>query len=158
MHNRASLLLAVAIAALSAWAIFSALAWPWKAKLFPLVISIPLLCLALAEVLWVLLGATSGARAADFRLSEEHPPEVVRRRTLIAVAWIAGFFVLVLLLGFLVAVPLFVLAYLKLQGKEGWLFAIAFTALLWAAFYGLFDELLHLPFPAGWLLEWLGLA
>lgn len=158
MHNRASLLLAVAIAALSGWAIFSAFAWPWKAKLFPLVISIPLLCLALAEVLWVLLGATSGARAADFRLSQEHPPEVVRRRTLIAVAWIAGFFVLVLLLGFLVAVPLFVLAYLKLQGKEGWLFSITFTGLLWAAFYGLFDQLLHLPFPAGWLLEWLGLA
>lgn len=158
MHNRASLILALAIAALSGWAIFSALAWPWKAKLFPLVISLPLLCLALAEVLWVLLGSASGAAAADFKLSQEHAPEVTRRRTAIAVAWIVGFFVLILLLGFLIAVPLLVFAYLKLQGRESWLFSAAFTLALWAAFYGLFDHLLHLPFPAGWLFEWLGLA
>ena len=158
MHNRASLILALAIAALSGWAIFSALAWPWKAKLFPLVVGIPLFCLAVAEVLWVLLGSTSSAAAADFKLSQEHPPEVARRRTAIAVAWIVGFFVLILLLGFLIAVPLLVFAYLKLQGKETWTFSTAFTFALWAAFYGLFDQLLHLPFPAGWLLEWLGLA
>jgi Tripartite tricarboxylate transporter TctB family len=157
MHNRASLILALAIAALSGWAIFSAFAWPLKAKLFPLVISIPLLCLALAEVVWVLLGS-SGTAAADFKLSQEHPPEVARRRTLVAVAWIAGFFVLILLLGFLIAVPLLVFAYLRVQGKESWLFSAAFTLVLWAAFYGLFDQLLHLPFPPGWLFEWLGLA
>jgi hypothetical protein len=51
-----------------------------------------------------------------------------------------------------------VFSYLKLQAKEGWLLSTVYTALLWAAFYGLFDILLHLPFPAGWLLEWLGLA
>jgi hypothetical protein len=28
----------------------------------------------------------------------------------------------------------------------------------WGIFYGLFDQLLHLPFPAGWLFSWLGLA
>jgi hypothetical protein len=158
MHNRASLILALAIAALSGWAIFSALAWPWKAKLFPLVIGIPLLCLALAEVRGVLLGSTSGAAAADFKLSQEHPPEVARRRTAIAVTWIGGFFVLILLLGFLIAVPLLVFAYLRLQGRESWLFSAAFTLAVWAAFYGLFDQLLHLPFPAGLLFEWLGLA
>jgi len=35
---------------------------------------------------------------------------------------------------------------------------IVLTAAVWGAFYGLFDMMLHLPFPAGWLLEWLGLA
>jgi hypothetical protein len=83
---------------------------------------------------------------------------VARRRTAIAVAWIGGFFVLILLLGFPIAVPLLVFAYLKLQGKETWTFSAAFTLALWAAFYGLFDQLLHLPFPAGWVFEWLGLA
>jgi hypothetical protein len=32
-----------------------------------------------------------------------------------------------------------------------------FTAVVWGFFYGLFDRLLHLPFPQGWLLEWSGL-
>ena len=56
------------------------------------------------------------------------------------------------------AVAVFMLVYLKLQAKEGWLFSIVLTAAVWGAFYGLFDMMLHLPFPAGWLLEWLGLA
>jgi hypothetical protein len=49
-----------------------------------------------------------------------------------------------------VAVPLFVFLYLKLQANEGWILSAAFTAGVWAFFYGLFDRLLHLPFPAGW--------
>ena len=61
-----------------------------------------------------------------------------------------------LLLGFQIAVPVLVFAYLKLQGKEGWIFTTVFTAAVWAFFYGLFDLLLHLPFPPGVLLEWLG--
>lgn len=44
--------------------------------------------------------------------------------------------------------------YLKLQGGEGWLLSIVITAVAWGAFYGLFDRLLHLPFPAGWVLTW----
>ena len=56
MHSRTSLALALAIMALSAWGTLSALSWPWKAKLFPLVIGIPLFFLALAEVLWVIFG------------------------------------------------------------------------------------------------------
>jgi hypothetical protein len=31
-----------------------------------------------------------------------------------------------------------------------------FTAAVWVFFYGLFDRLLHLPFPEGWMLTWLG--
>ena len=52
----------------------------------------------------------------------------------------------------------FVFAYLRLQAREGWLLSIVYTALLWGAFYGLFDQMLHLPFPAGWVFGWLGLA
>jgi hypothetical protein len=158
MHNKASLGLALAIAALSGWAIFSALEWPWKAKLFPMVIGIPLLCLALAEVLWVVFGSSAGAKAADFKLTQDQPPEVVRRRTLVATGWIGGFFAAIMLLGFPIAVPLLVVAYLRFEGKESWLFSGAFALMVWGAFYGLFERLLHLPFPPGWLLEWLGLA
>jgi len=156
MHSRTSLALAIAIMALSAWGTFSALEWPWKAKLFPLVIGIPLFCLALAEALWVIFGKHDGAAAADFKLTQEQPPEVARRRTLLAAAWTLGFFAIIVLLGFQIAVPLLVFLYLKLQGKEGWLFSIIFTAAVWACFYGLFDLLLHLHFPEGWLFSGFG--
>ena len=156
MHSRTSLALALAIMALSAWGTYSALEWPWKAKLFPLVIGIPLFFLALAEALWVIFGKQDAAEAADFKLSQDQPPEVARRRTALAAAWIVGFFALIVLLGFQIAVPLLVFVYLKLQGKEGWLFSIVFTAAVWACFYGLFDLLLHLHFPEGWLFSGFG--
>jgi hypothetical protein len=157
MHKHASLGLAIAIMVLAGWGTLSALAWPWKAKLFPLVIGIPLFCLAAAEALWTIFGKPSERQAAtDFQLSTDQAPGVALRRTLIAAAWAVGFFLLIVLLGFQSAVPVLVFAYLKLQGREGWIFTIVFTAAVWGFFYGLFDLLLHLPFPPGVLLEWLG--
>jgi hypothetical protein len=81
-----------------------------------------------------------------------------RRRVLLVAAWMLCFFAAIALLGFLIAVPLFVFLYLKLQGGEGWILSVVLTAAVAALFYGLFDALLHLPFAAGWLWSWLGLA
>jgi hypothetical protein len=142
MHSRSALILALGIMAVSAYAALAALAWPLKTKLFPLVIAVPLFCLATAELVAIVLSRQPPGEAAS---------DVALRRSMITIAWILGFFAAILLLGFLVAVPLFLLAYLKLQAKEGWLFSLVFTAIISGAFYGLFDYLLHLPFAAGWL-------
>ena len=152
MHNKSSLALALAVMAMSGAGTIAALDWPLKAKLFPLVIGIPLFCLAAAEALWVLFGKSERIEQP----TDAVPPELARRRGLIAAGWIVGLLVLVVLVGFPIAVPLFVFLYLKLQGREGWIFTAVFTAAVWGAFYGLFDQLLHLPFPAGWAVEWLG--
>ena len=120
----------------------------------PLVIGIPLFCLATAEALWVIFGKQDAAAASDFKLSEGLERNVVQRRTALAAAWMIGFFALIVLVGFPIAVPLLVFVYLKVQGKEGWLFTVVFTAAVWACFYGLFDLLLHLHFPEGWLVSW----
>jgi hypothetical protein len=148
MPRKASLVLASGIMLLAAWAIWSAWAWPLKAKLFPLAIGIPLFCLAAGEVLWTLL------RPAAAEETEKESP----RRTLAAVGWMVGFFAAIVLAGFLVAVPLFVLAYLRIQGRESWTLSLIFTVAVWAVFYGLFDRLLHLPFPPGSIQGWLGLV
>jgi tripartite tricarboxylate transporter TctB family protein len=156
VHNKASLVLGVASMIVAGGAVVSAWGWPAKAALFPLVISIPLFLLAAAEVLWALLGSAPRGNVSDFKLSDHLPQGVALRRTLIAAGWILGFFLAILLLGFLVAVPVFVLLYLRLQGRRGWIFSAVFTAVVWAFFYGLFDLLLHLPFPAGWIPSLLG--
>ena len=161
MHKKASLTLAVGIMILSGYGIFAASAWPWKAALFPLVIGVPLFCLASAEALWTLFGSSepsSAAEPVDFQLSNTLPAKETLRRTALAAAWMVGFFAAIVLLGFPIAVPLFVFLYLKLHGREGWTLSILVTLGVWGVFYGLFDRLLHLPFPAGWLLGWLGIA
>lgn len=152
MHSRASLALGVLIMAVSGYAVAAAWSWPWKASLFPLVIGIPLFCLAAVEVLWVLLGTTERGEAKDFQVSSELPEKEILKRSAAASGWILGFFAAIVLLGFPLAVPLFVLLYLRLQGKESWLFSACFAAAVWLFFWGLFDRLLHLPFLQGWLL------
>ena len=158
MPSKASLALALGIMALAGWGVFSAYAWPWKAALFPLVIGIPLFCMAAAEGLWALFGSSARGEARDIQLSADLPAKVMLRRTLLASAWIAGFFAAIVLLGFLAAVPLLVFLYLKVQGREGWGLSLVFTLVVWAIFYGLFDRLLHLPFPDGLIVTWTGIA
>ncbi|HEX2332312.1 MAG TPA: tripartite tricarboxylate transporter TctB family protein [Burkholderiales bacterium] len=155
MHSKASLALALGVMAVSGYAVVAAWFWPWKAALFPLVIGIPLFMLSAAEAAWVLFGKTERGVVQDFQIARDVPEREVVRRSAAAVAWIVGFFAGIVLFGFALAVPLFVFLYLKLQAKEGWIFSAAFTAGVWAFFYGLFDRLLHLPFPAGWALSWL---
>jgi hypothetical protein len=154
VHRKASLALSALIMIVSGYGIIAATAWPWKAALFPLVIGVPLFALAAAEALWTLFGTDPASdEARDFQLSIGKD---TLRRTLAAAGWIFAFFAAIVLLGFPIAVPLFVFLYLKLQGREGWGISIAVTLGTWGVFYGLFDLLLHLPFPAGWLFAWLG--
>jgi len=153
MHRQASIGLSVLVMLVAGYAVFAATAWPWKAALFPLAIGVPLFCLATAELLWALFGTGEvGAIDGDPAL------DGATRRMLAAAGWMLGFLAAIVLLGFPIAVPLFLLLYLKLQGGEGWGLSIVITAVVWGVFYGLFDALLHLPFPSGWLLDWLGLA
>lgn len=153
MHNRASLGLAVLIMLASGYGVFTAWDWPAKAALFPLAIGIPVFFLATAEAVWVLLRASEErTEAMDFQLSTT---KGALRRAAVAAGWMLGFFAAIVLLGFPIAVPLFVLLYLKLQGREGWTLSILMTLAVWGIFYGLFDRLLHLPFPAGWIVTWL---
>lgn len=149
MHNRASLALSLAVMAMAAYAIIAASAWPLKAALFPLVIAIPLFCLAAAEAAWVLFGAAAPGEPA---------PEdaAARRRVWRVIAWMAGFFAAIVLAGFPLAVPLFMLLYLKLEARESWTMSLGVTLGVSALFYGLFDALLHLPFARGWLFAWPG--
>jgi hypothetical protein len=153
MANRASAGLALAIMAASAYAVIAAWSWPDKTRLFPLVIGIPLFCLAAAELAWSIFGsAAQPGDVKDFQAAHDLPPAEARKRAAVAAGWIAGFFAAVVLLGFTYAVPLFVFLYLKLEARESWLLCAVFSGVVSAVFYALFDRLLHLPFAAGWLI------
>ena len=73
------------------------------------------------------------------------------RRTLVAFAWIVGFFLLILFFGFPIAVILFVFLYLKFQGRENWSVTIAMTLISAVFFWGLFVWLLDTYLQEGLL-------
>jgi hypothetical protein len=168
MPTKARAAFSLFVAALAAYAVVSAWSWPMKAALFPLVMGIPLLALALAQLVLDLRGkacpelvegaeAAEGGAAMELAPSTDVAPELARRRTVATFAWMAAFVVLVFLVGFSLTVPLFMFSYLMLQSAAGWWRSLALTAAAWGFFYGLFERLLRLPFGAGMIQTWLGL-
>jgi TctA family transporter len=130
-----------------------------RAALFPMVIGIPCLALALAafgqELFYTLRRPKEGANPGEIPSSLN--ASVVRSRALSIVAWILGFFLAIWLLGFVIAVPVASFLYFCFAGGEKWSLSLPLSLAAWAVFYGLFDYLLHLPFPEGMLLTWLNL-
>ena len=151
-------LFALAVAFTGGYALYASMEWPFKTALFPRIIGIPLLLLALIEMALSIFGTEKEGEghAVDFELTTDIDPRVARRRTLTVIAWILGFFVLILSIGFPLGVPVFVFLYLKWAGKEGWGLTLLLTLLSWLLMKGLFDRLLHVPFPPGWIFSLLG--
>jgi hypothetical protein len=131
-----------------------------RAALFPMVIGIPCLALALLAFGQELFGTLR--RDADKTTGEQIKPPVettiLRSRAFAIVAWILGFFLAIWLLGFPIAVPVASFLYFRLAGGEKWSVSLPLSAMAGVVFYGLFDYLLHLPFPEGVLLAWLNLV
>lgn len=145
----------LSVVLLGGYALYSSSQWPFRAALFPRVVALPLLFLAAAEMVLSVLSPekeTEG-HAVDFQLTTDVDPVTTRKRTLMIFAWALGFLFMILLVGFLLAVPLFVFLYLKVAGKEGWTLTLLLTAVSWVFMEAIFNRLLHLPFPEGWLFS-----
>ena len=159
MPSKGNLLFSLFLIAIAGYAAFSASHWSFKTGFFPLAVSIPLIVLAILNLVWEFVGGKEKTRgpAVEAEFVNDVPPEVARRRVVEVFSWIAGFIVLVFLVGFPVAVPLFVLSYLVVQSRIGWLESVSLTAATWGFFYFLFQRLLHLQFEAGMVQTWMGL-
>ena len=148
--------------ALIFFCVFVYLAQDWRvqARLYPWVIGIPMVILAVIQVILDLKGVqakkTDDATPMDFQFTQEVDPVIAQKRAVVMFAWLLGFFFMIWLLGFPIAVPLMMFCYLRFQGKEPWVLSMSLTAIAWVFFYGLFVKLLTLPFPEGFIITWLG--
>jgi hypothetical protein len=61
-------------------------------------------------------------------------------------AWLWGLFFAIHLIGFPIALPLFVFLYVKLYGGA-WLTTIILTAVTWGFLYGIYEYVLSVPWP-----------
>lgn len=151
LNLRCALSLATACGA--GYALYASWSWPFRTALFPRVIALPILFLALIEwalSVWSIEGEREG-HAVDFQFTDTVEPALARKRTIAITMWTLGFLGLIVLVGFPLAVPIFVFLYLRIAGREPWTLAIVLTAISWLFMEGLFNRFLHLPFPEGWI-------
>jgi len=144
--------------------VYEAREWRMQARLYPYAIGIPMLICAIIQFILDLKGVKAKEAAdgtpMDFQFSgqKEIDPAVVKRRTITMFSWMLGFFLMIWLLGYVIAIPVMVFSYLKFQSDESWMLSTTLTVIAFVFFYTLFVKLLTLPFPEGLLITRLGLG
>jgi hypothetical protein len=133
------------------------------ARTFPLIVAVPT-CLLLLFQLWHDIWPHLGERVpflreqpiVDIDLPEEfsdaaegqlpggrHVEGLSEARVMI---WLAGLTAAVYFAHYLIAAPLFLLAFLRLQARTSWIATLAVSAAVWAVLYLLFYELLRVDY------------
>ena len=127
--------------------------WGSRSGLFPLVIGLPTFVLAVIQLALDARGTHRAAAPAEGgAVALDVPADVVRQRSLLILGTILGFAVAIWLLGFLVAIPLVTLLYMKAAG-ESWPLTIGLSVATIVIFYAMFVVWLNIPVPPGLLLE-----
>jgi hypothetical protein len=135
--------------------------WPYIAKLMPVyVAAIPGLILIVLQLARDAFGKAPAAEASDGSIDMDEvydvklEKKVEVRRTLIFFIWFIAGAVGIWLLGIVIALPLLVLLYTLIEGKERWTTALIMTACTYLLIWGLFEYMLETRWPSGLLFGW----
>jgi TctA family transporter len=147
-----------ALALLFAAMLREAAPWGWAAKIVPLIVgglALLFAILAGAGELWRREAATTAATPAqggplhmDIASQVAHLPAATKlRRGAVFFAWIGGFLASMAAFGLIPTVPLFIVGYMRIEGRERWALVLPMAAAMTLFIYGLFDRLLAIPWP-----------
>ncbi|MBX9757240.1 MAG: tripartite tricarboxylate transporter permease [Beijerinckiaceae bacterium] len=84
----------------------------------------------------------------DIASNIEHlPPFTIFVRGAIFFGWLIAFLCSMALIGLIPTVPLFVVSFMRIEGREPWKIVIPMAFCITFGIYGLFDQLLSIPWP-----------
>ena len=133
-------------------------AWDAESAIVPLVVGIGAVLftsLALAYQMFVPTGATAPGMHMDIASHVKHlPARTILFRGAVFFAWLVAFLASMAVIGLIPTVPLFVVAYMRLEGNERWSLSLAMALGMTLFTYGLFDRLLGVAWPTTLLGEW----
>jgi hypothetical protein len=76
------------------------------------------------------------------------PARTIIQRGTIFFGWMLGFMASMALIGLIPTVPLFIITFMRIEGREPWKIVAAMAAFMTLLVYGVFDQLLSIPWPA----------
>jgi hypothetical protein len=129
--------------------------WSFSARIGPTAVAGTLL---LAAVLSLFYGAFSrSGEAQDTEHRGIHmdvisdwglPSGTVTRRAVIFAVWVLAFVASMALIGLIPTVPIFIVAYMRLEGREKWHLSLINAAAATLLIYAVFDQMIRVPWPA----------
>ena len=154
MQKAVSLLFDAFFVVLLAAAVATAWHWPFATRLFPLTIAIPVLLVAAAQLTKDAFfkgdadeDGEPRERIRDIEVDRTVPTHLVVQRAGTFYLCALGFLAAILLIGFKLSVPLFMVIYFRRFSRAGWTVTLILTGLLTGLVLGLFDAVLHVAWP-----------
>ncbi len=142
-----------------------------RARLVPLIIAVPTLLLTLFQFLidaipavgrrfsffqeYDLFGIDTGRAAAPSE--ESRPSGNVFRREISFAAWLLFLVALIYFIGYLAAIPLFMILFMRLRSAERWFMTLSITAVTWAFVYFVFIVIMGAPLHEGVVWKAMGM-
>jgi hypothetical protein len=80
--------------------------------------------------------------------------DIILIRGFIFFGWMLGFLCSMALIGLIPTVPVFIIAYMRLEGGEKYRHAITMAVIMLTLIYVVFDQLLAIPWPPTYLGDW----
>lgn len=153
-----SALLTLFIMAVWATAISQSDEFSEQARLFPIVIGTTALVLCTIQLFLDLFapkkeGPVDPVDLMDLPVDHDVPPREVAIRASKIFGWILGLFAGSYVVGFLIAVPMFVFLYIAIRSRPSWWTTLAITLVIVVVVFGIFDQIIHVPWPRP-LIEW----
>lgn len=131
------------------------LGMPFSSRLLPLVSGIAIFLLSAMKLRQEFSSrGRTGEAVTEDEVEKRGESKATERGYLLAFTWVTGFVLTIYLLGFLVAIPLFIFSYMKSHGTR-WRTSIIFTVVILAVVYFGFERGLDITLYRGLLFIWL---
>ncbi len=160
-------LFAVFMIALMSYMLWEASAWNFKARIVPTIVGSLAIFFAAFSLFHNIFarriedeerssGNLSGeAIHMDLESETGHLPQsVVLTRAAMFFGWLVGFMVSMATIGLIPTVPLFVILFMRFEGKEPWRLIIPQAICLTLFIYVMFDQMLTIPWPPTLMGTW----
>ncbi len=153
VYHKGSFLFTLLIFMFISLLFFVTLGYDETSRLLPLIVLTPALIITLLCLIGGFLPALLARTTVDLnrvgiqRIEAETSVDRAHRLAgtkglLIVGGWLIGFIVLIVLAGYLIAIPIALFVFFKVLGGEGWLRSLVITIAVEAFVYGIFDFLL----------------
>ncbi|MEW6674009.1 MAG: tripartite tricarboxylate transporter TctB family protein [Thermodesulfobacteriota bacterium] len=128
--------------------------YPWRARNLPLLV-IAVAMLILVRELLKEISRGKGAVAADANISLPERGQTEAESPLkyaVVFGWLSGLVLLIWIFGFLIAFPVYIFAYIKMNGEK-WIWAFVVSVSFLIVVYFVFGVLLEIPLYGGLLFQ-----